>query len=129
METKGWSMKKMLMATSLFEGATGLALMTSPSFVINLLLGSHLTDPLSIIITRVAGAALVSLAIVCWLLRNSKRINGLIIAILFYNLASIVLLGYAGLHDSLIGVALWPAIAEHIFMAGWCAKLLYWDKS
>ena len=122
-------MKKLLIVTSFLEGATGLALLAIPSLIVSILLGSPLTDPLSITITRVAGAALVSLAIVCWFLRRSKAINGLIISILFYNLASVVLLGYAGLYDSLVGVALWPAIAEHILMAGWCAKMLYWDKN
>lgn len=122
-------MRRFLIVTSFLEGPTGLALIAKPSSVVSVLLGQPLSDPISIVITRVAGAALVSLAIACWFSRNNKDVNGLIIALLFYNLASVVLLGYAGLLESLIGIALWPAVAVHITMAAWCAKMLYWNKN
>jgi hypothetical protein len=116
-------MRRLLIVTSFLEGATGLALIAIPSSVVSALLGQPLSDPIGIIITRVAGAALVSLSIACWFSRKNKDVNGLIIALLFYNLASAVLLAYAGLLESLIGIALWPALAEHITMAAWCTKI------
>lgn len=122
-------MKRFLIVTSFLEGATGLAMMTAPSLVIKLLLGSPLTDPIAIIITRVAGSALVSLGIACWFSRKSESVKGLIIALLFYNLASVALLGYAGLHENLTGIALWPAVAAHIVMAAWCTKLIFGTKT
>lgn len=124
MESKFGSSKGLLIATSFLEGATGLALFTMPSIVIKLLLGSPLTETISVIIARVAGAALVSLAVACWFSRKSENISGLIIALLFYNLASAVLLGFAGLYENLTGIALWPAVAAHIVMALWSARCL-----
>lgn len=121
-------MKRLLIVTSFLEGATGLALITKPPSVVSVLLGQPLSDPIGIIITRVAGAALVSLAMACWFSRKNKDANGLILALLFYNLASVVLLGYAGLLESLIGTALWPAVAAHIAMAAWCTMLLYRNR-
>ena len=117
-------MKRLLIVTSFLEGITGLALMLVPSLIVSILLGMPLNDLHSIIITRVAGAALVSIAIACWFSRKSESLNGLIVALLFYNLASAVLLGYAGLHENLNGIALWPAVAAHFVMALWCGKCL-----
>ncbi len=124
METKVGSLKGLLISTAFLEGSTGLALMITPSLVINLLFGSPLSDPISIIITKISGVALVSLALACWFSRNGESQNGLGIALLFYNLASVALLGYAGLHENLNGIALWPAIAALIFLALWCFKCL-----
>ena len=55
MESKVKSSKALLMTTTFLEGPTGLALMTVPSFVVKLLLGSPLTEPISLIIIRVGG--------------------------------------------------------------------------
>jgi hypothetical protein len=121
-------MKRLLIVTSFLEGSTGLALIVKPSLIVLFLLGSPLANPLSVIITRIAGVALVSLAIVCWFSRKSNNMVGVTIALLFYNLASVVLLGYAGVYESLNGVALWPAVAAHIAMTLWCAMLLYRNK-
>lgn len=119
-----FTMKILLTVTSLFEGLTGLALITMPSMIVQVLLGSPLSDPSGLIIARVAGAALVSLAVVCFLSRKSENAVGLVIALLFYNTAATVLLGYAGLFENLNGIALWPAVVAHIVLAGWCVKSL-----
>lgn len=105
-----------------------MALMTFPAFVSSILLSSSLTDLSGIIIARVAGAALVSLAIACWFLRKSEKINGFLFALLFYNLASVLILSYAGLYQSLSGLLLWPAVVAHIAVSAWIAKLLYRNK-
>ncbi len=117
----------LLIVTSVLEGATGLALMAMPSLIALILLDSSLNDSASVIITRVAGAALVSIALVCWFSRNIEGLSGLVIALLFYNLAAVVFLGYAGLHEDLNGIALWPVIASHIVMTAWSAKCLIYS--
>jgi heme A synthase len=124
MEFKTVTSKGLLIATSFLEGSTGLALMTLPSFVVTFLLGSPLTDSISVLIARVAGAALVAIAIACWFSRKFESQNALIVALLFYNLASVVLLVTAGLHENLHGVALWPAAIIHVAMAALCAVVL-----
>jgi hypothetical protein len=117
-------MRRLLIVTSFLEGATGLVLIAKPSSVVSVLFGQPLSDPIGIIMTRVAGVALVSLAIACWFSSKNKDAYGLIIALLFYNLASGVLLAFARLHEGLNGMALWPAVATHITMAAWCTILL-----
>lgn len=129
MITKFRSLKRFLIVTAILEGATGLALMTFPEFVSSILLGSSLSDSTGIIIARVAGAALVSLAIACWFLRNSEKINGFLVSLLFYNLASVVFLSYAGLYEGLTGIGLWPAVVAHIALSAWIMRLLYGNKS
>jgi hypothetical protein len=79
---------------------------------------------MSIIISRVAGVALVSLALAGWFSRNRESQNGLSISLLFYNIASIVLLAHTGLYEHLNGIALWPVVVEHILMATSSAKCL-----
>lgn len=129
MGNKVWSLRSLLVVTSIFEGATGLALIFKPSFVVSVLLGSSSIDLPGIIITRIAGSALFSLAVVCWFSRENKDANGLLIALLFYNLTSFVLLAHAGWYEGLIGMALWPAVATHLVMSVWCLWLLFWRKS
>ena len=124
MATKVGSLKVLLVATSIFEGATGLALMSTPTLVVKLLLESPLTDPMGVLVARICGSALLSIALACWFSRKNESVNGLIIALLFYNLASVLLLGYAGLYEKLTGIALWPAVGLHVLMALWSAKCL-----
>lgn len=125
MGTNSRSVKGLLVVTSLLEGTTGIALMVAPSLVVKMLLGSPILDPITLILSRIAGAALVSLAISCWYARNDESAYPLIIGLLFYNLASIVFLGIAGILDDMNGILLWPAIGEHILMSGWCAVVHY----
>ena len=63
-------MKSILIITALIEGVTGLALAIVPSLVVYILLGTSLTDISAILIARLAGAALFTIAIVCWLSRS-----------------------------------------------------------
>jgi hypothetical protein len=68
------------------------------------------------------------LAIACWLARrdaNSAASHGLVVAMLFYNLAVGGVLAFASLAGGLHGMLLWPAIALHAAMSAWCiARLL-----
>ncbi len=124
MKTKIESSKRVLVATSLIEGATGLALLAAPALVVDILFGVLLTDSIAIIITRLTGIALITLAIACWFSRNNENVTGFIIALLFYNFAAMILLGYAGLYQNINGPALWPAVAAHILMSFWCVKVV-----
>jgi riboflavin transporter FmnP len=74
-------MRILLIVTSFLEGATGLALIAKPLSLVSVLLGRPLSDPIGILMTRIAGAALVSIAIACWFSRKNKDVNGLIYAL------------------------------------------------
>jgi len=113
----------LLTLTALAEAPLGVTLIVSPSFVTGLLLGASLDSPAALIVARVAGAALLSLGIACWLARDdgpSHSARGLIVALLLYNGATIAVLAYAGATMKLAGVLLWPAVGLHAALAASC---------
>jgi CHASE2 domain-containing sensor protein len=117
-------MKSFLTTTALFEGTTGLALAIMPSMVATLLLGTSLTDISAILIARLAGAALITIAIACWLFRNNPQSGGLVKAMLVYNVLSIILLGYALFVAKIAWPGLWPAALMHVGLLVWSILLL-----
>ena len=58
-------MKNVLVLAAIGEAATGLALLVAPSLVGELLLGQETTG-VAIVVARVAGIALIALAVACW---------------------------------------------------------------
>lgn len=113
-------MKLLLSVTAALEGAVGLALLIKPALPVQLLLGGTLDSPAALTIARVGGAALLAIALLCWLWRR-KGERALAGTLLFYNAAAAVILGQAALVHGVSGAAIWPAIGLHIVMAGWCA--------
>jgi len=117
-------MKSILTITALIEGVTGLALAAMPSFVVSILLGTSLTDISAILIARLAGVALITIAIACWLSRSNTQSAVIVKAMLAYNVFSIVLLVYAVLVEQISGPGLWPAVLLHFGLLVWCLSLL-----
>ena len=118
--------RQLFVATAMIEMAAGLALALSPSLPDFLLLGPPLNTPGGIV-ARIAGAALLSLGVACWLARNDEQsaaARGLVVAILLYDTTAVVVLAYAGLGLSLNGLGLWPAVVLHAAMAVWCITCL-----
>lgn len=113
-------MKSVLTITALIEGATGLALAIMPSFVVSILLGTSLTDISAILMARLAGAALITIAIACWLSRSNTQSAFIVKALLVYNVFSIVLLVYAVAVEQISGPGLWPAVLLHFGLLVWC---------
>jgi hypothetical protein len=121
-------MKSLLVVSAALEAATGLALMLAPSLVVWLLAGSPLDSPAGLMVGRVAGTALVSLAIGCWSARHgepSRAATGVVVAMLFYNVALVALLLYAGIGLKLVGITLWPAVVVHAALGVWCGASLW----
>jgi len=116
--------KNLLLATALLEAATGAALSAAPALPVSLLLGEPLETPAAAAIARIAGAALLSLGVVCWFARDDARNGfGLLGALLLYNAAAVgVLAQFGSNHAS--GPLLWPATALHAGMAVWCVACL-----
>jgi hypothetical protein len=113
--------------TAVVEVGAGLALLGLPSVTASLLLGTPLEAPAAVSLARVGGAAIVALSIVCWLARrdvDSDASQGVIIALLFYNLAVAGVLAFASFGHDLHGILLWPAVVFHIAMAAWCVATL-----
>ena len=119
-------MNGLLSLTAVIEAATGLGLLAAPSVVVRLLLGSEISGA-SIALGRVAGVALLALAVACWLARGDRRsraAKGLVAAMLLYNAGAVVILGASGIGSQPVGVGLWPAVVLHAGMAGWCIASL-----
>jgi hypothetical protein len=119
--------KSLLIATAVIEAGAGLALLASPSVFVALLFGTTLESASAVAISRITGAALLSLGIACWLARGdaqSRAARGLIVGMLLYNTAVAGLLIEARLGSGLAGIALWPGVVLHLGMAGWCIACL-----
>jgi len=101
-------MKSILTITAIIEGVTGLSLAIMPFLIVTILLGTALTDASAILIARIAGGALITIAIACCLSRSNTQSAVLVKAMFGYNVFSIVLLAYAVLVERLSGPGLWP---------------------
>jgi hypothetical protein len=114
--------KYFLIITALLEGGIGLLLLISPSIPQRLLLALIQLSPESEFFGRFTGASLLALGVACWLGRDDHgrpSQPGLLAALLVYNVLAIVLLAFAGLVFSPIGIALWPAVVVHFALAIW----------
>ncbi len=121
------STKPLLIVTALIEVGTGIALLVVPSITVELLLGVGLASPQALVVGRVAGAALLSIGVTCWLSSNGERRDaqrGLVAGLLIYNVAVPALLIHAVIASTMHGIALWPASVLHMGLAIWCLACL-----
>ena len=124
-------MKLLLIISAVLEGAVGLALLIIPTVVISMLLGVPLDTPAGLVAARLAGAALVALAIACWQARNGERgspATGVVQAMLFYNLAATMVLVYGGIRLELSSALLWPTIVLHVGLVIWCGSNFWFTR-
>ena len=120
-------MKALLTVFVLVEVGVGLILGIAPSVMTRLLFTTQLDTPTAVIVGRVAGVALLSLLIACWVARNdvqSPVVRGVVAGMLLYNAGVVALLLRAAMAPALTGVLLWPAIVVHAAQAVWCVVCL-----
>jgi hypothetical protein len=125
------SMSALQTVTAVIELGAGLALLCFPSVAALLLVGAPLEAPSALTVARVAGAALLTLGVACWLARNdtqSRAARGLVAAMVLYNLGVAIILGTVGIQLQPVGVALWPAVVLHAAMTVWCILSLLSEK-
>ena len=109
------------------ETLAGLALIAVPSMAISFLTGQQLAEAGGLVLGRIGGAALVTLGIACWLVRNASQNRaalGLILALLFYDVSAVVIFLCAHFGMRLNGIGLWPAVALHSGLGVWSALCL-----
>ena len=105
------------------ECATGLGLLLVPAIVIGLLLGLTQPAPETLLLARLAGAALISLGAASWgagIFHRSPAGLGLLIGVTLYNGIAAAILVYAGLGLNMQGVLIWPASLTHAALLLWC---------
>ncbi|MBB3527188.1 hypothetical protein [Rhizobium sp. BK456] len=110
--------------TGVVEAATGLALLIAPALLVQALLGAAPDTPAGMTAGRVAGAAVLSLAVACWLARDDlagKAAKGLVTAMLFYNFGVVAILILGLIRHGIAGIAFWPVVAAHVALGVWCA--------
>src|SRR6185436_2452028 len=124
-------MKLLLIIAAVLEATAGLSLLLIPTVAVSALLGAPLDTATGLAAGRIAGAALVALAIACWQARNGERgsaATGVVEAMSFYNFAAAMALVYAGTRLDLRSALLWPAIVLHFCLGVWCVSNLWFTR-
>ena len=93
------------------EVVTGLVLIIRPSLFARLLFGAELSAA-GQALGRLAGFALLALALACWP-TGGVGSRSAVRALLAFSLFSAVYLVYVGVGRELVGILLWPAAALH----------------
>lgn len=120
-------MKLLLVVSAIIEIGTGTALLAIPARLAPILIGAELDTPAALAMARLAGAALFSLGMVCWFGSRdtgSRAAVGIVAAMLFYNLATIVLLVSLRYYVGMTGIGLLPAAGLHAALAVWCISVI-----
>ena len=121
-------MKLLLIIAAVIEAVAGVTLLLMPAVAVSALLGAALDTATGLVAGRIAGAALVGLAIACWRARDGARgspATGVVEAMSFYNFAAAMVLVYAGIRLELRSRLLWPAIVLHLGLGIWCGFNLW----
>jgi hypothetical protein len=94
------------------EAVTSIILLIVPHLLVKLLLGVDATG-VAIVIGRVAGIALLSLGLGCWMGRLGEDSGWALFALLIYNSLVTIYLTLVGFGTEFVGMLLWPAAALH----------------
>ena len=120
-------MSILFVATALLECGAGLLLLGSPALATWLMLGVRTPSPEAIFLGRIGGAGLLAVGVACWFARDdrgSRAQQGLLRAMLVYNVGACAALVLAGSASPAPGVALWLGVGLHVVMTIWCARIL-----
>jgi hypothetical protein len=113
-------MYAMLKTTAIIEIPTGIALLAVPAWLASTLLGAPLDTSPGLALARLAGAAILSLGVACWVGSGDARSRatiGLVAAMLLYNPAAVAFLVSARFHLGMTGMGLMPVAAMHAGLA------------
>ena len=124
-------MKLLLIVAAVLEATAGLSMLLIPTVAVSALLGTTLGTPTGLVAPRIAGAALVALAIACWQARNGEGASsatGVVEAMSFYNFTAAMVLVHAGIRLDLRSALLWPAIVLHFCLGVWCVSNLWLSR-
>ena len=99
----------MLAIAAVGEAAMGLVLVIYPPIVIKLLFGAEIIGA-GMVLSRIAGIALIGLGVACWPCATASRA---LCGMLTYSALVTLYLAYVGLGGGFPGILLWPAVVLH----------------
>ena len=105
-------MKKILMLAALAEAGTGVILLAYPPIVVRLLFDAELVGA-SVIMSRLAGIALIGLGAACWPANPTVRA---FYGMVTYSSLAMMYLIYIGVRGEVVGLLLWPAVVVHAIL-------------
>jgi hypothetical protein len=105
-------MNTILMLAALAEAGTGVILLVYPPIVVRLLFDTEIVGA-GVIMSRLAGIALIGLGAACWPGTDTRRaFRGMV----SYSVLAMLLLIYIGVRGGGIGLLLWPAVIVHAIL-------------
>ena len=105
-------MKTVLTLAATAEGATGTVLVAYPPIVVRLLFGADIVG-VGELTSRIAGIALIGLAVACWPNGSARQpLRGM----LTYGGLATLCLAYVGVRGQTVGALLWPAVVVHVVL-------------
>jgi len=120
-------MRRLLTVTTAIEVPTGVLSLLQPSVVLALLFGWREIGSETLLMARVAGAAVLGLGVASWLARDdghTQARRGLLTGLFIYNAVAVVLLVFAGAVLQTAGLLLWPAVLYHVALTAWSVDCL-----
>ena len=105
----------LMIVTALVETGTGLLLLVWPALVFALLFGWRQAAPETLLMSRVAGIALIGLGVACW---PGPPLAGMVT----YGVVVTLYLAYVGLAGGVTGILLWPAVVLHVILTGFLIR-------
>lgn len=103
---------RMLSVAAIGEAATGLALVIYPAIVAKLLFDAEIIGA-SVVLSRIAGIALIALGVACW---PCEKVSCALCGMLTYSVLVMLYLVYIGLAGGFTGTLLWPAVVLHVVL-------------
>jgi hypothetical protein len=100
---------KVLALAAAGEAGTGLLLLAYPPIVVRLLFNAELLGA-SVIMSRLAGIALIGLGAACWPANPTVRA---FYGMVTYSTLAMLYLTYIGVRGEMVGLLLWPAVVLH----------------
>jgi len=118
-------MKKVLMLAALAEAGTGVILLAYPPIVVRLLFGAEIGGA-GVIMSRLAGAALIGLGVACWPGNSAvQQLYGM----LTYSTLAMLYLIRIGIRGAPIGLLLWPGVVAHVILVVLLVVARFKDKT
>jgi hypothetical protein len=119
------NVKLLLEAMAVINLITGLMLILVPTFLPKIVLEISVTDSASIAMSRVTGTAILSIGMICWMVRmegRSKAGKGIVTGLAIYNALLMMVLAYTIIVQGFSTPGLWAFIFLYSVMAGWCIR-------